>query len=93
MMGGELEDIAAEASGTLELNEVAEAEAEGDLLAGRLQNQGRMDMMRAIRAMSRASAALTESSLDWRFARANRAGQPHARVCAVALHPARADAT
>ena len=64
MMGGELEDVAGEAAGTLELNEVAEAEAEGDLLAGRQQNQGRVDMMRAIRAMSRASAALTESNLD-----------------------------
>jgi hypothetical protein len=64
MMGGELEDIATETSGTLELNEVAEAEAEGDLLAGRLQNRGRIEMMRAIRAMSRASTALNESSLD-----------------------------
>jgi hypothetical protein len=64
MMGGELEDMAGDAAGTLELNEVAEAEAEGDLLAGRLQNQGRVDMMRAIRAMSRASAALTDTNLD-----------------------------
>ena len=64
MMGGELEDLAAETAGTLELNEVAEAEAEGDLLAGRLQNQGRIDMMRAIRAMSRASTALTQVDLD-----------------------------
>ena len=64
MMGGELEDLAAEAAGTLELNEVAEAEAEGDLLAGRQQNQGRVEMMRAIRAMSRASAALTDANLD-----------------------------
>jgi hypothetical protein len=64
MMGGELEDIAGETAGTLELNEVAEAESEGDLLAGRQQNQGRVDMMRAIRAMSRASTALTEASLD-----------------------------
>lgn len=64
MMGGELEDLASETAGTLELNEVAEAEAEGDLLAGRLQNQGRVDMMRAIRAMSRASAALTAADLD-----------------------------
>ena len=64
MMGGELEDAAIETSGTLELNEAAEAEAEGDLLAGRLQNQGRVDMMRAIRAMSRASAALTGTNLD-----------------------------
>ena len=64
MMGGELEDVAGDAAGTLDLNEVAEAEAEGDLLAGRQQNQGRVDMMRAIRAMSRASTALTESNLD-----------------------------
>lgn len=64
MMGGELEDAAAETAGTLELNEVAEAEAEGDLLSGRLQNQGRVEMMRAIRAMSRASTALTSSNLD-----------------------------
>jgi hypothetical protein len=64
MMGGEVEDLAAEAAGTLQLNEVAEAEAEGDLLAGRQQNRGRIEMMRAIRAMSRASTALTETSLD-----------------------------
>lgn len=64
MMGGELEDADAEMSGTLDVNEVAEAEAEGDLLAGRLQNQGRVDMMRAIRAMSRASAELTQANLD-----------------------------
>lgn len=64
MMGGELEDEALETAGTLELNEVAEAEAEGDILAGRLANQGRIDMTRAIRSMSRASAALNEASLD-----------------------------
>jgi hypothetical protein len=64
MMGGELEDAALETAGTTELNEEAEAEAEGDILAGRLQNQGRIDMMRAIRSMSRASSALTEASLD-----------------------------
>lgn len=64
MMGGELEDEALETSGTLELNEEAEAEAEGDLLAGRLQNQGRIEMMRAIRSMSRASTALTNADLD-----------------------------
>jgi len=64
MMGGEVEDLAGETTGTLELNEVAEAESESDLLAGRLQNRGRVDMMRAIRSMSRASSALTEASLD-----------------------------
>jgi hypothetical protein len=64
MMGGEVEDLAADAAGSLDLNEVAEAEAEGDLLAGRQRNQGRVEMMRAIRAMSRASAALTDASLE-----------------------------
>lgn len=63
MMGGEVEDLAAEAAGMLELNEVAEAEGESDLLAGRLQNRGRVDMMRAIRAMSRASTSLTDTDL------------------------------
>ena len=58
------EDAGAATSGTLDLNEEAEAEAEGDLLAGRLQNQGRLDMMRAIRSMSRASTALTERNLE-----------------------------
>ena len=65
MMGGEVEDAATEeTSGTLELNEVAEAESEGDILAGRLANRGRIEMTRAIRAMSRASTALNESNLD-----------------------------
>jgi hypothetical protein len=64
MMGGELEDIAGELAGTLELNEVTEAEAESDILAGRLQNQGRVAMMRAIRVMSLASSALTDANLD-----------------------------
>lgn len=64
MMGGELEDLATETSGTLDVNEVAEAEAEGDLLAGRQQNQGRIDLMRAIRSMSRASTELTDGNLD-----------------------------
>lgn len=64
MMGGELEDAALETSGTLDVNEEAEAEAEGDMLAGRLQNRGRIEMMRAIRSMSRASTALTDVDLE-----------------------------
>lgn len=64
MLGGEVEDHADETSGTLEVNEVSEAEAEGDILAGRLQNRGRIEMQRAIRAMSRASSALTDANLD-----------------------------
>jgi hypothetical protein len=65
MMGGELEDATTEeTSGTLELNEATEAESESDILAGRMANRGRVEMTRAIRAMSRASAALNESNLD-----------------------------
>ena len=59
MMGGEMaEEIASDASMT-DLNETREAESEGDLAAGRMANQGRIALLRAIRNMSRASAALT----------------------------------
>lgn len=64
MMGGDLHDHAEELSGTTLVDEVAEAEAESDLREGRLQNQGRVDMMRAIRAMSRASVQLTDVNLE-----------------------------
>jgi hypothetical protein len=63
MMGGELEDDEA-LSGTLMVNEEEEAEAESDLLAGRMQNRGRIEMQRAIRAMSRAGALLTNVDLE-----------------------------
>jgi hypothetical protein len=63
MMGGELEDDEA-LSGTLMVDEHEEAEAESDLLAGRLQNRGRIEMQRAIRAMSRAATSLTSVALD-----------------------------
>lgn len=64
MMGGELEDHGEELSGTQEVDETAEAEAEGDVLAGRLQNRGRIELMRALRSMSQASAHLNVASLD-----------------------------
>ncbi len=61
MLGGELEDIEAEAaaaaSGT-ELHEEAEAQGEQDLLAGRMANQGRQDVLVAIRRMSEAATSL-----------------------------------
>lgn len=63
MMGGELED-APDLNGSLtDLNEEAEAEGESDLLAGRMANQGRVALLRAIRYMSRAAASLTTAEL------------------------------
>jgi len=64
MLGGELEDDVGEETGVLELNEHAEAEAEDDILAGRLANRGRVELLRAIREMSRASSALNEADLS-----------------------------
>jgi len=64
MLGGEVEDASEELAGTQMVDETAEAEAEGDLLAGRMQNRGRIEMQRAMRAMSRAASHLVESRLD-----------------------------
>jgi hypothetical protein len=60
MLGGELEDIEAEAAAaaTTELHEENEAAAEQDLLSGRMQNQGRQDVLIAIRRMSEAATSL-----------------------------------
>jgi hypothetical protein len=63
MMGGELEEADDSLAGTLLVDEAAEAEAEDDVLAGRLQNRGRIEMQRALRAMSRAASALVEANL------------------------------
>src|ERR1051325_10851425 len=58
MMGGEVaEDIIA-AAGLTDLNEEAEAAAEADIAAGRLQNHGRVALVQAVRFMSRASTTL-----------------------------------
>ncbi|MEJ7811702.1 MAG: DUF4175 family protein [Gemmatimonadaceae bacterium] len=62
MMGGELADDGSEA-GSTDLDEVAEAEGESDLAAGRSANQGQVALRRGIRAMSRAAAALTRADL------------------------------
>ena len=61
MMGGEIADESADAIS--DLNEEQEAEGESDLLAGRMQNRGRIALLRAIRSMSRAAAALTTAEL------------------------------
>ena len=63
MMGGELADAPDPSGDINNLNEEAEAEGENDLLAGRSANQGRIALVRAIRAMSRASTALTNADL------------------------------
>ncbi len=64
MTGGEFEAgvVEGEEGGT-ELDESAEADAEQDLAAGRMVNKGRQALLTAIRAMSRASLALTEQRL------------------------------
>ena len=58
MMGGELSDAGLDAAS---LGEEHEAAGEDDLAAGRLVNQGRADLIRAIRTMSRAAARLAET--------------------------------
>jgi hypothetical protein len=60
MMGGELADFGLD---TTTLNEEVEAAGEGDLAAGRNANQGRADLIRAIRSMSRAAAHLAGPDL------------------------------
>ena len=63
MMGGELaEEIVAEASMD-DLDEAAHAELDDEAIAGRLVNRGRIELLRAIRSMSRAHAALLEVDL------------------------------
>src|SRR6185295_3550524 len=61
MMGGELADV--DPTDLTELNEEAEAAGEDELLAGRMANRGRIALLRAIRSMSRAAAALTTAEL------------------------------
>jgi hypothetical protein len=64
MMGGELADENDHTGDLDDLGEEAEAEAEDDILAGRLENQGRVALMRAVRSMSRASAAFNVAELQ-----------------------------
>ncbi|MBK6495253.1 MAG: hypothetical protein IPG05_09145 [Gemmatimonadetes bacterium] len=60
MMGGEVDDGHGhdEEISQTELNEVAEAEGEDELAAGRLLNAGRLALIRGIRDMSRAATLL-----------------------------------
>jgi hypothetical protein len=58
MMGGEIADAPDPNADPNNLNEVAEAEGESDLAAGRMFNQGRVALQTAIRAMSRAATSL-----------------------------------
>ena len=58
MMGGEMSEAVTADNSMGDLDESHEAEAEGDLSAGRMANQGRIALLAAIRAMSRASTAL-----------------------------------
>ena len=58
MMGGELAEEVTGATGISELHEEEEAEAGDDILAGRLANRGRVELVRAIRSMSEADAKL-----------------------------------
>ncbi|MEO7522279.1 MAG: hypothetical protein ABIW79_10725, partial [Gemmatimonas sp.] len=58
MMGGELAEAVASENSMNDLDESHEAEAEIDLSAGRMANQGRTALLSAIRAMSRAATAL-----------------------------------
>jgi hypothetical protein len=60
MLGGEFED----ANVGDALNEVAEAESEGDIAAGHLRNQARVDLGLATRYMSTASSSLGVPDVD-----------------------------
>jgi len=60
MMGGELADAGVDLD---QLHEEAEAAGEHDLAAGLLANQGRADLIRAIRSMSVAATSLNAADL------------------------------
>lgn len=82
MLGGELEDIEAEAAATAstDLNEENEAAGEQDLLAGRMQNRGRQDVLTAIRRMSDAATSLAVADTS--------AALVHERAAVLALQRA-----
>ena len=64
MMGGEVAEDVLNAVSLTELNEESEARGEEDIAAGRLANKGRLEIVRAIRSMSQASAALGTADLS-----------------------------
>jgi hypothetical protein len=63
MMGGELAEDVFEADTITDLDETTHAAADDEVIAGRLANRGRVDLLNAIRAMSRASTALNAPNL------------------------------
>ena len=74
MLGGEqAEEVLQDAAGLLDLDEHAHADADEELLAGRLANQARLELLRAIRSMSRAATALTSTQVDTALVHENEA--------------------
>jgi hypothetical protein len=61
MLGGELADAPDVAASMTDINEEEEAGRESDILAGHEANAGHVALIRGIRAMSRAAAALATS--------------------------------
>src|SRR5262245_65945097 len=59
MLGGELADDPELAASMTEINEEEEASRESEILEGRNVNAGHVALLRAIRAMTRASTSLT----------------------------------
>ena len=65
MMGGELaEEVTGDMAGLADLNEESHAALDDEAVAGRLANQGRLDIIRAIRSMSHASTSLNGARVD-----------------------------
>ena len=87
MLGGELADAADPAANLNDLNEEAEAEGEGDLAAGRNANAGHVALLRAIRAMSRASTALTVAKVDTGPRRRKGSARRHRERILSRAHP------
>jgi len=64
MLGGELEDEGEVESGLMELHEEAHARADAAVAEGRLANQGRIDLARAIQTMSHAVTLLMAVDME-----------------------------
>ncbi|MEX2609186.1 MAG: hypothetical protein WEA24_04510 [Gemmatimonadota bacterium] len=64
MLGGELEDEGEVEAGLMELHEEAHARADAAVAEGRLASQGRIDLARAIQAMSHAVTLLMAVELE-----------------------------
>ena len=80
MLGGELADAPDVAASMSDLNEEAEAAGEQDILAGRNANAGHVALLRAIRSMSRAAAALSTADVA--------PALPHERAALASLESA-----